>query len=210
MRPSPYQALLLFVCIAGGVGVWAISGQDEDPPSGSVQAPVANPVPTPPTAPVGAGQSSEQPGSSAEPPSSKSEREVARTVRRYVDAISERDGATVCDLVPSVIDLQLPERGTSCAESLSASIGYRDPRGFPVFDKAVLTGEPGVELNGAEARATATIVTDFADRDEPSVEDDVIYLEREDRGWVIAKPSSTLYRAIGTPDVPPDVLTPPE
>jgi hypothetical protein len=40
------------------------------------------------------------------------------------------------------------------------------------------------------------------------VEDDVIYLERGAGGWTIVKPSATLYRAIGTPDVPPQVLTP--
>jgi hypothetical protein len=56
---------------------------------------------------------------------------------------------------------------------------------------------------------TATIVSDFADRDEPSVEDDVIYLERRGRQWLMVQPSAILYRAIGAPDLPLDLLTPP-
>ena len=42
-----------------------------------------------------------------------------------------------------------------------------------------------------------TIFTRFADRDEPSVEDDPIYLRRAGGGWLLAKPSLTFYRAIG-------------
>ena len=78
----------------------------------------------------------------------------------------------------------------------------------PVFDRASISGRPEIELSGTAARATVTVVTDFADRDEPSIEDDVIYLERGDAGWTIVKPSATLYRAIGTLDVPPQVLSP--
>ena len=53
------------------------------------------------------------------------------------------------------------------------------------------------------------MVTRFADRDEPSVEDDIIYLAARDGDWLIAKPSATLYRAIGA-DVPPSVLLRPD
>ena len=56
----------------------------------------------------------------------------------------------------------------------------------------------------------ATVITRFADRDEPSIEDDVVYLgrlARRRRVWV-SKPSATLYRAIGA-EVPPSALTPP-
>ena len=53
------------------------------------------------------------------------------------------------------------------------------------------------------------MVTRFADRDEVSIEDDVVYLVRDAGSWSIAKPSSTLYRAVGIADVPPSVLTPP-
>jgi hypothetical protein len=54
-----------------------------------------------------------------------------------------------------------------------------------------------------------TTVTRFADREEPSIEDDVVYLTRSGDDWLIAKPSSTLYRAVGIAEVPPSVLAPP-
>ena len=55
----------------------------------------------------------------------------------------------------------------------------------------------------------ATVVTQFADRSEASVEDDILYLIRTGDAWLVAKPSSTLYRAVGIADVPPSVLAPP-
>ena len=56
----------------------------------------------------------------------------------------------------------------------------------------------------------ATVVTQFADRSEATVVDDIIYLVREGDGWLIAKPSSTLNQAIGIADVPASLLAPPE
>ena len=52
-------------------------------------------------------------------------------------------------------------------------------------------------------------MTRFADNREPSVEDDVVYLRRQGGRWLIAKPSATLYRAIGVGNIPPQVLAPP-
>jgi hypothetical protein len=66
-----------------------------------------------------------------------------------------------------------------------------------------------VEVQGDEAKVVATTVTEFSDRDEPSIEDDVVYLVRSGDDWLIAKPSSTLYRSVGVADVPPSVLAPP-
>ena len=63
--------------------------------------------------------------------------------------------------------------------------------------------------DGAEARVVATVVTTFADREEVSIEDDVVYLVRSGGAWLVAKPSATLYRAVGIADVPPSVLSPP-
>jgi len=37
----------------------------------------------------------------------------------------------------------------------------------------------------------------------------VIYLRRAGDRWLIAAPSAILYRAVGAPDVPPQVLAPP-
>src|SRR6266542_843199 len=83
------------------------------------------------------------------------------------------------------------------------------PRGTPVYGRSRVPRIPSVTIDGAQARVTATVVTRFADNREPSVEDDVIYLSRTDGRWLIAKPSATLYRAIGVGDIPPQALAPP-
>ena len=142
---------------------------------------------------------------------SADERAVARTVRAYVTALDDRDAEAACALlVPGAIEeLEMPRDRGSCAESLEASIGYRDPRGLPVWKTARVAELRSVEVDGDSAKAVVTIVTEFADRDEPSLEDDVVYLVRSGGDWLIAKPSSTLYRAVGVADVPPSVLAPP-
>jgi hypothetical protein len=140
------------------------------------------------------------------------ERAAVRAVRSYVDALDARDGEAVCALVaPGELDaVELPETRGDCAASLTASIGYRDPRGLPVWKTARVVAVPSVDVEGDGAKVVATTVTEFADRDEPSIEDDVVYLVRSGDEWLIAKPSSTLYRAIGVADVPPSVLAPPD
>ncbi len=100
------------------------------------------------------------------------------------------------------------QRG-DCAASVTASIGYRDPRGLPVWEGATVPNVRVSELDAPSATVVATVVTRFADRDEDSVEDDVVYLTRAGDRWLIAKPSATLYRAVGISDVPPSVLSPP-
>jgi hypothetical protein len=136
---------------------------------------------------------------------------VARAVRAYVAALDDRDGAVACALLaPGAIDaVELPRERGDCAASLQASIGYRDPRGLPVWESARVVDLQSLEVDGQQARAVATTVTQFADREEPSIEDDVIYLVPSGDEWLIAKPSSTLYRAVGIADVPPQVLAPP-
>ena len=139
------------------------------------------------------------------------QRQVARVVRAYVGALDARDGAQACELFISgaLSEVHFPRDRGTCARSLSASIGYRDPRGFPVYRSARVARVPDVAINGASARVTATTVTRFAGNREPSIEDDLIYLRRQGDGWLIAKPSATLYRAIGVGNIPPQVLAPP-
>lgn len=131
----------------------------------------------------------------------------------YIDAIDERDGETICLLLPADARrvLKPPVDRGGCAESLSASIGYRDPRGYPVWRRTTLTGIEGSSVGSdlATARLTAGIVTEFADRTEPSIENDIVYMEQVDGEWRLAKPSSAIYRAIGRPEPPPDVISPP-
>jgi hypothetical protein len=139
-------------------------------------------------------------------------RQVERAAREYLEGIDAADGARLCAvLAPGAIqNLELPRERAGCEPSLEASIGYRDPRGYPVFDSARVDAIRDVTLGAGEARVTATVVTRFADRDQPSIEEDLIYLVELDREWRVVKPSATLYRAVGKPEAPPEVIAPPE
>lgn len=133
--------------------------------------------------------------------------------RAYVTAINEADGAALCDLLPpnAVEALKPPEQAASCAGSLGESIGYRDPRGYPVWRKTTISGIESAVVSREldSSRLSAAIVTEFADRSQPSVESDIVYLERSGGAWRLAKPTAALYRAIGRPELPPSVITPP-
>ncbi len=100
-----------------------------------------------------------------------------------------RDGRRVCTLLaPGVVgELELPRERGSCAASLDASIGYRDPRGLPEFRGIGLSQISAIDLGRKAARATTSIVTSFADRSEPSIEDDLIYLRRSGERWLIVE-----------------------
>ena len=145
----------------------------------------------------------------------RAEREAEDAYAGYVEAIDSKDGEALCAMLPAdAISLLKPpvERG-GCAATLRASIGYRDPRGFPVWKSTDLTGfeRTSVSADLTSARLTASVVTEFADRTEPSVENDIAYMERAgaESAWRLAKPSSVLYRAIGRPEPPPSVISPP-
>jgi hypothetical protein len=133
------------------------------------------------------------------------------TVRDYIDAINAKDGGAVCALlVPGSIEqMDLPVQRGSCAASVDASIGYRDPRGIPWKHTELLKLRKVEVSNGRTATVLASIRTDFADRDEPSFEDDIVFLTRSDGQWLLTKPSASLYRAVGVADVPLAVLSPP-
>ena len=200
-------------------------GDDEGTPSPTTTSPEAEgPATSPNDGPAG-----EPPGESSTPPPpegkpsgpaesgaedprvTRLEREAERTVRAFVAALDDRDGERVCALLGpgALAQIQLPERRAGCPASLEASIGYRDPRGLPVWDGVEIARVRSVEIDGDAAKVVATVVTRFADRDEPSIEDDVVYLTRDGAGWLLAKPSATLYRAVGIADIPPSVLAPP-
>jgi hypothetical protein len=227
MRRFVRPALVLVIAaLATAGGVLLISGGDDE---NQGQAPTAGPAPPPSAAPTGGSRRTPRPR--GEPPGRVSiraqvqqavreskparldagQRRVARAVRSYVAALNSRDGARACSLfLPHAFaGVHWPHDRGTCPGSLSASIGYRDPRGFPVYRSSRVARVSAVAANGADARITATIVTRFADNREPSVEDDVVYLHELDGRWLIAKPSATLYRAIGVGDIPPQVLAPP-
>jgi ketosteroid isomerase-like protein len=196
-----------FVLAFGVAGLAIVLAEGDDSDEGAAgteppQAPVAIPEEDLPE------KGSAEGGTAAAPDEKK---QAARAVRDYVSAIDERDGGRVCStLAPGAIEnFPLPRERGGCAASLGASIGYRDPRGYPVFDSARLESIGDVAVGAGEARVTATIVTGFADRDEPSIEDDLIYLVESEGEWRIARPSSTLYRAVGKAEVPPQAIAPP-
>src|SRR4051794_26670633 len=143
---------------------------------------------------------------------SPAERQAAGVVGDYVEALDSHDGERACRLfVPGALDqVRFPRERGSCASSLDASIGYRDPRGFPVYVGSRVARIKSVDLTDSDARVVATVVTDFAGSREPSIEDDVVYLKCSGSGWLIVKPSASLYRAIGVGNVPPTVLAPPK
>jgi hypothetical protein len=125
--------------------------------------------------------------------------EATAAARRYIAALDSRDGARVCDLLaPGALrEIELPRERNGCSASLEASIGYADPRGLPVWASADAEAVVSAKADGDEATVILTVFTRFADRDEPSVEDDVIHLRRAGEGWRVAQPSLTLYRAVG-------------
>lgn len=140
-------------------------------------------------------------------------RAAVQAYEDYIDAINGRDGARLCDLLPPGAERTLKPavEGASCAARVGNSIGYEDPRGFPVWKETTLSAfdSTAISRDLDSARLTAAIVTGFADRTEPSVESDIVYLERVAGSWRLAKPTGALYRAIGQPEIPPSVISPP-
>jgi hypothetical protein len=133
---------------------------------------------------------------------------VAQALRSYVAALDAHDGAALCELfAPGALDvLDLPV-GSGC-DGISGSIGYDPGHGLPHWRDAGLGEIQSVVTANGGVRATVTMVDRYADNPQPSIEDDVIYLQRDGEGWLIEQPSVTVYRAIGTPDPPPSVLAP--
>jgi hypothetical protein len=130
----------------------------------------------------------------------------------YIEAIDAKDGEALCSLLPPGVEREIkaPVQRGDCASTLAASIGYEDPRGFPVWTGTTLNSVQRAAIGNdpSTARLTAMIVTEFEGR-EPSVESDIAYLELADGRWRLAQPTGALYRAIGNPELPPTVIAPP-
>jgi hypothetical protein len=237
-EPSPdrRRRVLISAAVAGAVALAA--GLAIGLSEGDDAKPVANPLGTPtepftitPGEPV---DSSELPGApgvpspdngsapndlqepgvaegpSGPPPASEDERAAARAVRDYVNALTDRDGAAVCAAFePGVLDeADFPRERGDCAATVNASLGF-EQQGMPVWRSSKTTPSISAKLTGDDARVTATVVTLYADQREPTIEDDVVFLRRSGERWLIVKPSATLYRAIGTADVPLSAFTAP-
>jgi hypothetical protein len=158
-----------------------------------------------------AGEAADEPAHSGPSAEELRERAVIRVVRDYIDALVDHDGARVCMLfAPGALDsLELPVARGDCASSLTRSIGYRDPRGIPWRDTEIQEFGDVSAPSPNEARATVNVITHFAGDREPSIEDDVVYLERSGGRWRIVQPSTTIYRAVGIAEIPLDAIKPP-
>lgn len=226
MRRLGWSALALFLIgAAAAAGVLAITGDDGGdhdayvPTTASAPtAPGDRPAPTP----VRSARSRDRDtirhqvrkavGQSTAARLDPGQRRMARTVRSYFAALDRHDGAGACRLFArgALSGVSFPRKRGGCGATLSASIGFRHPRGFPVFAGVRVARIPAVAIDGSNrARVTATTVTRFADGREPSVEDDLLYLRKRHGRWLIAKPGAALYRAIGVGEIPPAALSPP-
>lgn len=214
LSDARHTALPLIALVATGLialsGCGGDGGEDEGKDTDAQRSAPA-PAETAAGERAGEGKRAERGGGAQDDAEADPAAAVRRAVDAYVAALSAGDGERVCELFApdALAGLELPEERGDCAGSLAASIGYRDPRGLPQFERAELAELSAVELSGETARVTATIVTFFADRDEPSIEDDLIYLERSDDGWLVEKPSALLYRAIGA-EIPLEALRAPD
>jgi hypothetical protein len=137
---------------------------------------------------------------------------VTAAVAAYVTALNRHDAARVCALLaPGSLPLRdLPAARGGCGSSLRASIGTRPRGGGPAWRRSALAEAKDERLGPDRARVSATIVHHFSDRKYVSVEDDVIYLARVRGRWLLAKPSATLYRAVGYAQPPLRAFAPPD
>jgi hypothetical protein len=160
--------------------------------------------------PEKSGKGGDEKASDAEKASAADEATLAYTA--YIEAIEMREGEALCSLLPPGVEREIkaPEQRGNCAATLEASIGYEDPRGFPVWTGTTLNSVQRASIGSdpTTARLTAMITTEFEGR-EPSVESDIAYLELVDGSWRLAQPTGALYRAIGNPELPPEVIAPP-
>jgi hypothetical protein len=136
---------------------------------------------------------------------------VESAFRGYVAAVNAGDGEAVCALLgPGALsEIELPLPRPDCGPALAASIGFRGKGGTPAWRRTRIHEVTAVSVGPDTARVTATVSHDFADRPEPSVEEDVAYFDRVVSDWLLAKASPTLYRAVGYPEPPLRALTPP-
>lgn len=214
MRSRFLRPLLITLAIVGFafIGLIVLSedaakDETEDRPPSSVGKPaVTEASPEAPAAgPAEAGQLSPD-----------DEALVVAATNAYIGALNAHDAFGVCALFePGALPLtELPRGGGGgdgggCEAALGASIGVPPKGGGPAWKRTTIQELNEVSVGPDRARVTATVNHQFSDRKYVSVEEDVIYLDRNDDRWLLAKPSGTLYRAVGYPEPPLRALTPP-
>ena len=213
MRRALLPTLVALACAVGGCGGDDEPGTGNETTTGAQELRQGGEGASASSAPASAGEPSPTTPDEAieDRPGGPRDQAAIRIVRRYVAALDARDGATVCRLVSAAAmsRVALPRERGGCAPSVTASIGYRNPRGSPQWKGARVAGTPRVARAHYGARVVVPLRTEFADRAYVSREDDIVYLRARGNGWLIAKPSGIFFRAIGRATPPPSVLAPP-
>lgn len=188
-----------------------VAEEESAPPAASEGEDAGDPAKEPDLPRVEDDPQGAEPGPSGPAPASGDEIAAANAARAYVEAINDRDGRQVCAaFAPGGLSaLELPVKRPSCPASIEGSLGFRAGRGQPVWDRSEMTQDVSAQIDGDTARVVGTVFTEYADGREPTIEDDIIYLVRSGDRWLVVKPSSTLYRAVGIADVPLESLQPP-
>jgi hypothetical protein len=204
----PGRLAVALLCLCGALAVAGCGGDDD---SATTQAEERLEQAGSGPADVAAPEAPLTEEGEEEPLAADDEVAVRAAVTAYVDGLNRHDGAAVCALAaPGAIPLdELPAARAGCAASLDASIGTRPQQGGPAWKRTRIIELTTVSVGPERARVTATVMHRFSDRGYRSVEEDVIYLERSGDRWLLAKPSGTLYRAVGYPEPPLRALTPP-
>ncbi len=136
--------------------------------------------------------------------------QIERAARAYLAAIDDRDAVRACELLePGALRGIRLRGGPGCRSLLAASIGRRPPKDAPRWRGTEVEHLTRVSFSRGQARVTVEVVHSFAGGGTPSLEDDVVYLVRRGGRWLVAKPSATLYRAVGYPSPPLDALVAP-
>jgi hypothetical protein len=156
------------------------------------------------------------PGSPASGPKSSGElpegdrAAIASVVGAYIGALDRHDAAGVCELLePGALTRAGLAGSRNCTRWLAASIGRAPRGGGPAWRRTALVETNVERLSDERARVSATVTHRFSDRKYVSVEDDVVYLQRVGGRWLLAKPSATLYRAVGYESPPLAAFRPP-
>ena len=161
---------------------------------------------------AGSGGSGPSAGGGTRHPSAADRTMIERTVKAYIAALDADDGAALCRLfAPGALrGVKLPVHRGTCAATLKASVGHPPRHGAPRWlGTKLLDADRVVVVRGGDGRFTGTVVHKQAGS-EPSIEDDVVFLRKQDGRWLLVKPSLSFYRAIGEENVPVTVLSPPK
>ena len=197
-------ALLALALLTGAAGGCGDDGNADESADAETLA-TGDAIELAPEAPGGEVTEPAEPG----PPEDEAEEEAVSAAEAYVAAVDARDPVAACALLaPGALKAVRGERG-DCESDLERLIGRKPPGGAPVWDGTRVENLVSVVAEEERARVTLKVFHRFSDRKNPSVEDDVIYLERHGDDWLVSQADATLYRAVGYPEPPLRAYAPP-